>query len=532
MYKWQLLLYIILNAIAGASGIVNPYIVGGFIDQIMVAEDISFVPRYFAIYVTVNMAALLLGYICGRLYIRLQTQLGYSLNRDIIMRIQRMPINFTQRQDSAYLNQRINNDANSLIIFCINIISNILLNLLIFIIPLILLLTFSPSLTAVLFVVAIVYFVLYRIYKHVLYNANFALQESRSSFFSKLNEQLSRVQFIKLHGLFDDFILRLNKSFAGLLNNALRHQRASYVFNGLDRVVTIVAQLTMFLFGGIQIIAGNLTIGQFVIISIYFGMILGALRYLFSLGQTIQTNMVAYDRLLELVQVDTEQNGARLPLHIDNIEVKNISFSYGNERIIHNKNISFKKGNIYVIVGSNGTGKSTLMDIILGLQNGNFMGQVLYNGIDITDLNMYQVRNRLIGVSEQEPTLIADTLSYNLELGKEGLIQTKKKEVEKLADMLGLTTYINSQPENLETIINEHSANLSGGEKQKLSLLRALLKNPDVMILDEPTSALDVASNDALKRELQELKKRKIIIVVTHDRDFIGEDDVVIQMGD
>ena len=387
MHKWQLSVYIILSAIAGASGIINPYIVGSFIDQVTAAEDISFIPRYFATYVTVNVAALLLGYVSGRLYVRLQAQLGYSLNRDFIMRIQRMPINFTQRQDSAYLNQRINNDANSLIIFCISIISNILINLIIVVVPSILLFTFNPFLAAVLLVVAVVYFVLYRIYRHVLYNANFAFQESRSVFFAKLNEQISRIRFIKLHGLFDNFILRLNKSFAGLLDNALRHQRASYIFTGLDKTVTIAAQLTMFLFGGIQIIAGNLTIGQFVITSIYFGMILGALRYFFSLGQTVQSNMVAYDRLQELAQRNTEINGGHIPLRIDSIEIKNIKLQH----------------------------------------------------------RTWQRRDK---------------------------------------------------------------------------------------ILDEPTSALDAASNDVLKQYLQDLKKRKIIIVVTHDMDFIGEDDIVIQLGE
>jgi len=260
----------------------------------------TFIYRYFIIFASINLGSLALGYISGRLYIRLQTRIGFELNRDYIQKLQHASLQFTDKQDTAYLNQRINNDANSLIIFCIGIIQGVLINVVTIAAALGLMFMFHPILAGILLGVGGVYFVFYALCRSMLYRVNLELQESRSTFFSKLNEQLSSVRFVKLHGLFAHFISRLNHSFAALLTSALKQQRASYIFGGLDRLVYIASQMILLLIGGREIIAGRLTIGRFIIISSYFNMMLGAIRYFFGLGQTIQNNMVSYNRLREL----------------------------------------------------------------------------------------------------------------------------------------------------------------------------------------------------------------------------------------
>jgi len=528
--KWRLFFYVLISIVANASTLISPYIMGDFVDQLMAADNINFIFWYLGAFATISITTLVLGYISGRLYTRLQTSLGYALNKDFITSFQRAPLKFTQQQDTVYLNQRINNDANTLIIFCVSIIQNVLVNFVMIVIPAALLFTFHPGLAGILLIVAAVYFVFYVLYKRVLYKASHEYKESQSRFFAKLNEQMFNIRFIKLHGLFNHFIWRLNNSFVGLLASALKHQRAGYIFRGLDQVVMMITQMVLLLFGGMEIIAGRLTIGRFVIMSAYFNMILSALRYFFSLGQTIQSNMVAYNRLQELAQIDPEPNGEQILTHIHNIELKQVSFSYGSDPIVSGMDLTLKKGSIYAIVGPNGAGKSTLVDIILGLQVGNYTGQVLYNSIPMDDINMYEARSKLIGVSEQEPTLLSDTLAANLDLDEEGRTHAQKATVDNLVDMLGLTTCFNGLPNGLDTLINENAANVSGGEKQKISIMRALLKNPDVLVLDEPTSALDTSSCNALKQYLQELKKDKIIILVTHDQGFINTDDILIRM--
>jgi len=530
IHKWRLFFYVALSIIVSTGAIISPFLIGDFIDQLMNAEDIGFIYRYFIIFAGINTASLILGYVTSRLYMGLQTILGFAINKDFIIRLQQAPINFTSKQDTAYLNQRINNDANALIIFCISILQNVLVNLVIVIATFTLMLIFHPGLTGVLVVVAMVYFTFYALYKKILYRASHAFQESRSEFFSKLYEQLFSIRFIKLHSLFYQFIERLTTSFDRLLTSALNYQKANYIFSGLDKLVLVVAQMVLLLFGGREVIAGRLTIGRFIIISSYFNMMLGAIRYFFGLGQTVQSNLVSYNRLQELAAVELEHNGTQQLSGVNSIKLESVSFAYGNVPVLTNINLSFSKGNIYVIQGPNGAGKSTLADIIMGLQNGNYTGAVVYNGVNMNNINMYNVRQKHIGVSEQEPILLTDTLEYNLTLSQMVLTGTNSDQDRfyKLTKILGLDSYIGALPNHLATKINENAANISGGEKQKLSILRALLKNPDVLVLDEPTSALDVASKASLRTYLDGIKTGKIIVLITHDSDFYDDEAYTI----
>jgi len=523
-YKWLLFIYITVSVIVSLGGLVSPYIIGDFIDHLMTADGMGFIYRYFLAFAGVNITTLLLGYVSGQLYAYLQTRLGFEFNRDFIKKLQHAPSRFTDKQDAAYLNQRINNDSNSLIIFCIGIIQNILVNLVVVAVALALMFAFHPVLALILIGVTVVYFVIYVSYKRVLYRASHAFQESQSVFFSKLNEQLFSIRFIKLHSLFKHFIQRLNNSFDALLGYALWFQRANYVFSGLDKLVLISAQMILLLFGGMEIMEGRLTIGRFIIISSYFNLMLASIRYFFSLGKTVQNNMVSYNRLQEFAGIENEPNGGQLLDEVREIELKSVSFAYGERAVFEDRSFNFYRGQVTVLLGPNGAGKSTLTDIIIGLQAGNFGGQVLYNGVSMQNLDMYDVRNRLIGVSEQEPTLLADTLAANLNLDRANCLDVQRGEVDRLVKILGLESYIYNLPNRFETVINENAANISGGEKQKLSMLRALLKNPDVLILDEPTSALDASGKTSLRSHLDAIKKDKIIIVITHDSDFIDYD--------
>ena len=520
MYKWRLFLYILISITVSMTGLVSPYIIGDFIDQLMTAEGIGFIYRYFIFFAVINGVSLVLGYVSGRLYVWLQTRLGYRFNRDFIQKLTKVPLKYTDKQDTAYLNQRINNDTNGLIIFCIGIVQSILVNGAVVVVTVGLMFYFHPLLAVILLGVAGVYFVLYSLYKGILYRASFAFQEAQSGFFAKLHEQLFNIRFVKLHSLFTRFTERLNHSFDALLFTALRQQRASYIFSGLDRLVTVVAQIILLFFGGREIIAGRLTIGRFIIISSYFNLMLGSLRYFFGLGQVVQNNLVFYDRLQALAQIKEEPNGTRTLDAVNTIAFKNVSFGYNENTVLNHKNLFFERGKLYAVKGPNGACKSTLADILLGLQAGEYTGEVLYNGISINELDMYDVRRYLVGITEQEPMLLADTLAYNLHPG-----DALDKSRDDFIRLLNLEGFIQSLPNGLDTVVNENAVNLSGGEKQKISLLRALLKDPDVLLLDEPTSALDADSKVRFIEHLHKIKGEKIIIMITHED--VGVDEVV-----
>lgn len=177
---------------------------------------------------------------------------------------------------------------------------------------------------------------------------------------------------------------------------------------------------------------------------------------------------------------------------IEKVEYRGLIFGYGEKPVVKDRDAVFEKGKIYALAGENGSGKSTLLSLLLGLYIDEYEGAVTYDGV----LDMEQVRIRCVGVSEQEPMLLPETLRFNLTL--EDGRDMDEGEFHKLSAMLGLEEFLKGLPEGLDTVIQENTGNLSGGEKQKLSILRTLLKHPKLLVPDEPTSALDKAGRESL----------------------------------
>lgn len=515
----RLIIMIFFSLFVTTTSLIFPYVSGNFIDMLLTSNDTNFIFKYMIITVVFGIIGIICGFISERAYIKMQTIAGYSLNAEVIRHVQKLPISFIKEQNMVYLNQQINNDSNSLIIFCINFLKSFISNFVLVVLPLYVIFMLSSSAVLIILINLALYCIGYHLFKKMVYKVNFQFKESQSIFFSKLHEQLANIEFIRTQGLLNKFITRLDYQFNFLLLKVLNLQVVNYSYSTYDKLLAMFSQITLMFVCGVQIVNGDLTIGEFTIILSYFTIISNSVRYYFSLGQSIQENLVSYTRLTNLLDIKQYSQGNTHLQMISKIELKNVSFSYdGNISVYKNYDIKFEKGKTYAILGPNGAGKSTLTNLVIGLFIDEFTGEILYNSKSIKSLNMLNILGKNIAVSEQEPFLLAETIRYNLTLADNFTVSEEKLQL--LIELLGLTTFFTGLQDGLNTVINEDSTNLSGGEKQKLSLLRVLLKDSDVMILDEPTSALDDFGKNNLLNYLNKLKSNKIIIVVTHDRSF------------
>lgn len=527
MHSRQLLIYILLCIILGFFSLTTPYISGSFVDYLISGNNIHDLLRYCILYFSISLGSILLGYVSNRLYISLQTRMGFELNRDVISHIQRLPLSYIEAQDTAYLNQRINNDSNTLMTFCISIIQSIVINFVTILLSFAVVYLFDPFIALSLFILIPCYFVAYQMLKNRLFARSFSFKEKQSEYFGKLFEQLSHIKQLKLNALCTEFILRLNVSFERVLHSAIQYQKISYIFTGLDSILLSIAHIFLFLYGGIQVLQGKLSVGQFTIISSYFGIMLTSTRYFFSLSKNVQDIMVSFKRLEETLSKSPNQTATTIINHISKISVRNYSKFFGSKNILTSFSAEFGKGKIYVIMGPNGSGKTTLMNSLLGLYNSEYSGDILYNEHPIETIDLSTAYKQSFGIVEQEPLLFEDTIDFNITLG----FPLKNKEMlDYYTHLLGVDNFINSLPNKMQTIVSENASNISGGEKQKICLIRALIKNPDVLILDEPTSALDKESAQNLKKHLLSIKEDKIIIIVTHDNSFNNIADIVISL--
>lgn len=216
---------------------------------------------------------------------------------------------------------------------------------------------------------------------------------------------------------------------------------------------------------------------------------------------------------LKLNSIELTENNFKLKFR-DSINLKNIKFKYSenSKYIFNNINLSIKRGNIIGIIGESGSGKSTIIDIILGLFKPN-SGEVEVDGLDINN-NLREWQNS-IGYVPQVINLIDDTLRNNIVLGlKPEMIDDKKiNEAIKLAF---LKDFVNNLPDGLDTEVGEKGVRLSGGQRQRIGIARALYNNPDVIVLDEATSALDTKTEKDVMKSIDNLIGLKTIIIVSH----------------
>lgn len=217
-----------------------------------------------------------------------------------------------------------------------------------------------------------------------------------------------------------------------------------------------------------------------------------------------------------------EEIGNTVLDNVHKIVVKNLSVQYGEQSILKNCSYEFYAGKIYGICGQNGGGKTTLLNAIMGLFSGEYSGEIFYGDVKLSKLNMYQMRRTKLSYLEQDPVLfnmsVRDYLQFGIEMNEKIL-----HNQEKLIKIFDIEYMLNKY-------MNENGANFSGGEKQKLSIIRALSKESSVVLLDEPTSALDKESINQLIGFLHEKKEKAVVLLISHDPYVLKKCDMIIDI--
>ena len=206
------------------------------------------------------------------------------------------------------------------------------------------------------------------------------------------------------------------------------------------------------------------------------------------------------------------------------MKIASFSKTYEGRTVLDFPGMELKKGKIYAVVGENGTGKSTLLNILSGVEQ-NYSGLITFDGIDLKLLDRCFMRNQMLSIVEQEPDLLYSTLGENIA----EQIDDSQNIIKRIEEF-SLLDFFSSLGKNLEYLVADQSSNLSGGEKQKIATIRCLLKEAKVLILDEPNSAFDEESTDMLCCILEKLKKDKIIILITHRFELQEISDVTVSL--
>jgi len=343
-------------------------------------------------------------------------------------------------------------------------------------------------------------------------------------------ETLYGIKVVKSYGREDYVIDKFNKESFGVLNKVLSATRISSLYSPLIGFIANSSLLIILLYGGIQVIKGNLTLGELVAFNSYVGMLLWPMRSAGHIINLSQRYIAARDRLLEIFNVprETEPKDPVLKPIRGEVVFNHVTFGYDkNNPVLKDINLRVKPGEIIAIVGPTGCGKSTLLELIPRLYDPQH-GAVYIDGIDVRKYGLEHLRKH-IGMVFQEPFLFSDTIKNNIAFGKPDATMEEIIEVCKKAQCYD---FIMSLPQGWDTMVGERGVTLSGGERQRVSLARALLINPPILLLDEATSSVDVETELLIHKALEDYRKRSTIFVVAHRLSTIRNADKIIVLED
>lgn len=529
IYKYKLLFDLFIATVIFTTNLTffQVYISGFFIDFLIGCKDVKLLYKYSIVFGIVSILGIIANVLNGYVGTKIQGLVSYKMSKNIFEHMIHLPDSYIKSIDTTYLSQRINTDCNVVISFFIDTFINVFVNFFVFVISLFIIIKLDIRIAVILSILAIIYFVVYILFRKPLYNKIFIHKENSSAFFSSFFECIDNIEFIKRHSIIEIYRKRLDRSFTKVMSSLLDYQKLQSAVIGSDSIITTLATLIVYIVGGLSILSSKLTVGAFSITLNLFSSMLNSVKFFLNFGKYYQEALASYNRIEEILNIPCEKSGDILLDKIRTIELRNVSFKYGDKEVIKNFSYTFEKGNIYFLIGCNGIGKSTLLNLISGQHINEYTGSILFNDVNVCNLDICSLRKKAIGFSEQETILLADTVKNNLEL-----FNKNDKNLNEYIEQLDLLAYIRQLDNGIRSIINTQQNNISGGEKQKISIIRQLLQNPDVMLFDEPTSALEINSKANLMKILREIKKNKIVIIVTHDRMlYNNSEETIIDMN-
>lgn len=353
--------------------------------------------------------------------------------------------------------------------------------------------------------------------------------ESDRDFAQWFGDNLEGIEEIKLWNTFESQDIIFQKK----LRKILKLQKVSAMIDAQNTLWESLLEwsviILLYLVGGIMICQNNQSIGSVFAFISYSWYITGPVSALLNLKMYFARIKPSANRLFKFLDMESEQDDGieSIKRHIPRLEFKDVAFSYQEKRAILSR-VSFyvDPGEKVAIIGQNGSGKSTILNLLLRLYTPD-SGAITADGVSIFQFPLDKYRS-LFSVVSQEPYLFIGDIVENIDLVK----TASKEDIENAVKVSGVGNYVQRMPEGLLTQIGRNGARLSGGEKQKLAVARAMVKDAPIVIFDEATSSFDVESDAYFRDVVSKQMKDKSVILITHHYEDLSEMDRVYRLTD
>ncbi|MDG1058119.1 MAG: ABC transporter ATP-binding protein [Flavobacteriaceae bacterium] len=523
-YRISLFLGILITIIARIFSLFAPRLIGNsltaveryILDDSLVLDEIK--EELFWNIVIIISAAMIAGFLTflmRQTIINVSRYIEYDLKNEIFEHYQKLCLSFYKNNRTGDLMNRISEDVGKVrmyfgpaIMYSINTIS-------LFVIVISYMVSIAPLLTVyTLLPLPILSLAIYKLSKAINTRST-AVQETLSDLSTFTQESFSGIAVIKSYGIQS----KINEDFAELTvlskEKNVDLAKIQACFFPLMILLIGFSNILVIFIGGNQYIEGTLEIGVLAEFIIYVNMLTWPVATVGWVTSIVQQAEASQKRINDFLKEVPKITSGSLDQTIEKgtIEFKNVNFTYKETQIQAAKNISFKlnPGETLGIIGKTGSGKSTLLDLISRLYDVD-EGEILIDDIPIQDYSLSGIRSE-IGFVPQNPFLFSETIERNIRFGKQ---DASFEEIKAAAQSAAVADNIEQFKEGYETLLGERGVTLSGGQIQRISIARALIKDPKVLLLDDCLSAVDADTEEEILKNLKERSKEKTTLIVSH----------------
>ena len=473
----------------------------------------------------------------------LSTSVGQRVTRDLrhilYHHVQRLSLSFYEHQRTGDMVVRLTSDIESVQDFMSTVLLGMVLDVLTLVGMVVVMLYLDWRFTLVALSVAPVLFVVvYRLTRRIKAAAR-AVKEKESELASVVQESISAVRVVKAFAREEYEERRLDRESEESLEAAMRARNVKARLSPLVDIIVAVGTCLVLLLGARHVMSGRLTAGALIVFVLYLGKMYKPMKNLSKLTDTISRAFVGFDRIGELLRTESQvrdlPGARRAPSFRGEIELANVSFGYVAGRpVLKDVSLHVRPGQAAALVGPSGSGKSTLIGLLPRLYD-IWDGRILIDGRDIREYTLASLRDQVSFVL-QDPVLFRAPVWQNIAYGRP---KATREDIVRAARAANAHEFIVALPQGYDTVVGERGDTLSAGQRQRIAIARAIIRDTPILLLDEPASALDAESEALVFEAIERLMRGKTSITIAHrlataraaDVIFVMDDGVIVERG-
>ncbi len=508
---------IVLSIITTAAALVPPYITSMMVDTVIPNKDVKMLVAVIVFLLFIYLVQYGIGALRSFLLRVAGDGIIADLKKDIYAKAQYLPMKFYDKTSTGSVINRVNSDTTVLQQFMLRITQEAVVQLFMMIGIIVIMLSMNWKLTLLsLTPVPIVAFCS-RYFGKKISPVYRRLWRRGVAISSILSDTIPGIRIVKSFSSEEKAIKKFDRQVDDWAFEDRRAAKVAAIFPAVITFLVTCGSVIIWLVGGNMVIntPDKLSLGVLVSFISYTSMFYNPVNFFANLSDSYQNAVASTEKVLEIINAEPEPDfgkGNELGAMKGKIEFRNVNFSFDrSKKVLNDVNFVIEPGDVVGIVGTTGSGKSTLINLLMRFYD-DYEGEIFVDNVNIKDIDMGYYRSQ-IGYVQQEPMMFRDTIFNNIAYS---LPSAHPEQVLNAADIANAHGFISRLPNAYDTMLGERGVGLSGGEKQRLSIARAVLKNPGILIFDEATSAVDSETEKLIQDAIDRLIRGRTTLMIAH----------------